>query len=149
MQAPQEMVVGQVAVTGSGRPTQMMSYFGSIKTCMKKYVDFNGRAAKSEYWWFFLFNIIVSVVTSIVDIYVTDTMLTPTLGTIQAVALFGLLLPSIAVAARRLHDVGKSGWMLLITLIPLIGVIVLLVWLIGEGDAQPNVYGVVPTNFVE
>jgi uncharacterized membrane protein YhaH (DUF805 family) len=93
-----------------------MTFVESIRTCLTKYVDFNGVASRSEFWWFILFVLIVSVALNFVS---------PTVG-----SLFGLamLLPELAVGARRLHDTGKSGWLQLLLLIPLIGLIVLIVF---------------------
>ena len=98
-----------------------MNFQDAIRVCFKKYADFNGRAGRSEYWWFVLFIILVSLAISMVS--------RPLSG------LFSLatLLPSLAAAARRLHDTGRSGWWQLIGLIPIIGTIVLIVFLAQEG----------------
>ena len=87
----------------------------AVKTCFNKYVDFSGRAARPEFWWFFLFQLVVMFVARIVggDI-------------LYGLATLGLLLPSLAVGARRLHDIGKSAWFLLLAFIPLIGFLILL-----------------------
>ncbi len=97
-----------------------MTFAESVSTCLSKYVDFNGVASRSEFWWFFLFQIVVVVVISLVSELIAD---------IAALALF---LPSLAVAVRRLHDTGRSGWWLLIGLIPIIGTIVLIVFWVQE-----------------
>src|SRR5688572_9211012 len=93
-----------------------MTFVESIRTCLTKYVDFNGVASRSEFWWFILFVFVVSIVLNWVS---------PMLG-----GLFGLamLLPELAAGARRLHDTGKSGWLQLLLLIPIIGIIVLIVF---------------------
>ncbi len=80
---------------------------------LKKYVDFNGRARRSEYWYFFLFNVIISIVLMFID----GAMNIAILGTIYS---FAVLLPGIAVAIRRMHDVNKSGWYILIPIYNLI-----------------------------
>ena len=94
-----------------------MNFQESISTCFGKYADFSGRATRPEYWWFFLFVLLGSAAASL-------------LGDIVA-GLFTLatLLPSLAAGARRLHDTNRSGWWLLLLLVPLIGFIVLLVML--------------------
>ena len=97
-----------------------MTFAESVRTCLSKYVDFNGVASRSEFWWFFLFQIVVVVVLSLVSQLVAD------------IAALALLLPSLAVGARRLHDTGRSGWWLLIGLIPVIGTIVLIVFWVQE-----------------
>jgi len=99
----------------------------SIKTCFSKYAAFEGRASRSEYWWFFLFTFLVSLATGMVS------------ETLSGLFSLGVLLPSLAVGARRLHDVNKSGWFLLLWFIPLIGWIVLLFWAVQEGK-EPNRY---------
>ena len=104
-----------------------MTFVDSIKTCFNKYATFDGTASRSEYWWFFLFNIVGPMAVSLVS---------HTLGGLLALA---TLLPGIAVGARRLHDTDRSGWWQLISLVPLIGWIVLIVFLVQ--DSRPNRYG--------
>lgn len=104
-----------------------MSFVQSVETCLKKYTDFSGIASRSEYWWFFLFNILMSTVGSIADGILLGTEPGST-GIITTLVSLGLLLPSLAVGARRLHDINKSGWWQLLWLgfILLIPVIYLL-----------------------
>ncbi len=111
-----------------------MSFQDAVRTCLQKYVDFSGRAGRPEYWWFFLFNVLVSVVMEIINAIIG----TQILGIIVSLA---LLLPSIAVGVRRLHDTNRSGWWILIGLIPLVGWIVLIIFFVTKGDAAPNQYG--------
>ncbi len=106
-----------------------MQFQDSIKTCLNKYATFSGRASRSEYWWFVLFNFIAQVVAAI---------LSENLSYAVAVA---LLLPGIAVGVRRLHDRDKSGWWMLLIFIPLIGSIVLLVWYCQKGSESDNRFG--------
>jgi len=102
---------------------------------LQKYAEFNGRARRTEYWMFVLFNFIAYVVLGIVGrIIHLPVLLTAIYG-------LGVLIPSLAVSVRRLHDTDRSGWWLLVGLIPLIGVIVLLVFAIQEGQASQNQYG--------
>ena len=96
-------------------------------------LGFTGRARRSEYWWFFLFNILVSIVASIFDKAIGAQVL----GVLTGLA---LLLPGIAVGIRRLHDTDRSGWWLLISL-TIVGIIVLLVFLAQEGQSGANKYG--------
>jgi uncharacterized membrane protein YhaH (DUF805 family) len=103
----------------------------SVTTCLKKFVDFDGRASRSEYWWFFLFNLGVTLVAY---------MLHETLGSIVSLL---LLLPGIAAAVRRMHDIGKSGWFMLLGLIPLVGLI-LLYWAVQPSAPESNEYGEPP-----
>ncbi|MFY8041399.1 MAG: DUF805 domain-containing protein [Rhodoferax sp.] len=94
-----------------------MSFQEAIRVCFSKYADFSGRATRSEYWWFFLFTVLVSIALS---------MISPLISGLFSL---GTLLPSIAAAARRLHDTGRSGWWQLIVLVPLVGIIVIIVFL--------------------
>jgi len=103
---------------------------------LKNYVGFSGRARRKEYWMFFLFNIIVSIVLNVIGAVI----MFPILGLIYSLA---IILPSIAVAVRRLHDTGRSGWWLLLGLIPLIGTIILLIFLVQDSHDE-NEYGANP-----
>lgn len=102
-----------------------MTFGESIKTCFSKYATFDGRAVRSEYWWWFLFTTLASVASGIVS------------ETLSALFSVGVLLPSLAVGARRLHDIDKSAWFLLLWCIPLVGWIVMIVWAAQEGK-EPN-----------
>ncbi|MGG3927050.1 DUF805 domain-containing protein [Metabacillus fastidiosus] len=102
---------------------------------LKKYAVFQGRARRKEYWMFTLFNVLISIVLSIIEV-VGDM---PSILT--GIYSLSILLPSLAVTARRLHDIGKSGWWILISLIPLIGAIVLLVFTCQDSEEGSNQYG--------
>lgn len=101
---------------------------------LRQYVDFTGRARRKEYWMFTLVNVIISLVLAIIDNLLTIGLL----GLLYSLA---VLLPSLGAGVRRLHDTGRSGWWLLIGIIPLIGWIVLIVFLATDGERQPNAYG--------
>jgi uncharacterized membrane protein YhaH (DUF805 family) len=114
-----------------------MSFQDAIRVCLtQKYIDFTGRARRSEYWWFALFGFIVQVVVGAID----RGMGSQILGALISLA---LLAPSLAVAVRRLHDTSRSGWWLLLVLLPIIGWIVLLVFYLQD-SAGPNAYGPSP-----
>lgn len=101
-----------------------MNFGQAISNCLSQYATFSGRASRSEFWWFFLFQVLVQIAAA-------------TLGnTVAALISLGLLLPALAVGARRLHDIGRSGWWQLLTLTG-IGVLVLIYWWVqptGSGD---------------
>jgi uncharacterized membrane protein YhaH (DUF805 family) len=101
---------------------------------LKKYTVFSGRARRQEYWMFTLISVVISIVLLLID---------KVLGTNFIQMLYGLavLLPSLAVGARRLHDTDRSGWWLLISLIPLVGVIILIVFLASDTKPHDNAYG--------
>ncbi|MDD5405596.1 MAG: DUF805 domain-containing protein [Sulfurovaceae bacterium] len=114
-----------------------MTFFESISTCFKKYSDFDGRASRSEYWWFALFIILGDILFSI-----SNSCESMSFSEILYI-IFNLivLLPSLAVGARRLHDTGKSGWWQLIGLIPIAGAIVLIVFFAQKPQDGDNQYG--------
>lgn len=103
--------------------------------CWKKFADFSGRARRQEYWMFVLFNFLVSVAVGIVD------GILGTGGSLGGLYSLAVLVPSLAVAARRLHDTDRSGWWMLIALIPLVGWIILLVFLCSDSKPGENRFG--------
>ena len=107
---------------------------------LQKYSDFSGRASRPEYWWFYLFYIVVLIVAMIIDSIVGSSLFA-NYGIVSVIAMLGFLLPSLAASVRRLHDTDRSGWWLLIALIPLIGAIVLLVFLVSGGTSGQNRFG--------
>ena len=101
---------------------------------LKKYAVFDGRARRTEYWMFVLFNVIIAIVLALID----RAMGHQILGTIYSLA---VLLPGIGVSIRRLHDTGRIGWWLLLAFIPLIGAIVLIVFMAQDSQPGSNQYG--------
>jgi len=108
---------------------------------LKQYADFNGRARRKEYWMFTLFSIIFYIVAMILDNIVGTAIDGVGYGLFYILYALAILIPSLAVSVRRLHDVGKSGWMILISLIPLIGAIWLLVLMVTDSNPGENEYG--------
>ena len=108
---------------------------------LKQYADFSGRARRKEYWMFVLFNMIFAIVAAILDNVLGIAMEGTGYGPLYGIYALAVLIPGLAVAVRRLHDVGKSGWLILITLIPLIGAIWLLVLLVTDSHLGENQYG--------
>jgi uncharacterized membrane protein YhaH (DUF805 family) len=152
-----------------------MNFVESVKTCLKKYVTFSGRASRSEFWWFCLFCFVLRIVANILDMtFFTPAMAQEAVDAVtnsamdagaamqatdmamaeqqdmmmaagpapifSAIVGLGTFLPSIAVAARRLHDVNKSGWWQLIA-ITIIGLIPLLIWYVKKGEDGSNRFG--------
>lgn len=121
-----------------------MNFVQAIQSGFKNYVKFDGRARRSEYWWFFLFQIIVLLIP---DIMMQGEIAHGAMGI--GAGLYGIgalvfFLPALGLGFRRLHDTNRSAWWLLISLIPLIGAIVLIVFLASPGTAGPNKYGADP-----
>lgn len=99
-----------------------------------QYADFSGRARRTEFWMFTLFNAIFGAIAGTVGLMIG----TELIGSLYSLA---ILIPSLAVGVRRLHDIGKSGWMILVALIPLVGWIWLIVLYVQEGQHGTNQYG--------
>lgn len=108
---------------------------------LKNYVGFDGRARRTEFWMFFLFNLIAYVIAMILDWILGLTIFPGMPGAISMLYSLAVLLPNLAVGVRRLHDIGQSGWLILVGIIPLIGVIVLLILFVLEGKPGENQYG--------
>ena len=108
-----------------------MNFSDSIAACFGKYAQFDGRASRSEYWWFFLFNLLVSV------------FLRPTSAGLYLIFALVVFIPSFSVLVRRLHDVNRSGWNYWWVL-TIVGAIPLVIWLATPGDGDENRYGPAP-----
>lgn len=108
---------------------------------LKQYADFSGRARRQEYWMFALFNMIFTIVAMILDNVLGIAMEGVGYGPIYILYVLAVFIPGLAVAVRRLHDVGKSGWMFLIALIPIVGAIWLLVLLFTDSQKESNKWG--------
>jgi len=102
---------------------------------LKKYAVFNGRARRKEYWYFVLFNVIINIILSGIDNFTIGT------GLLNGLYSLAVLIPGIAVSVRRLHDTDRRGWWVLIGLIPIIGWIVLLIFMVQDGKPGENQYG--------
>ena len=116
-----------------------MDFQTSIKTCFNKYADFSGRALRSEFWWFVLFGILGGIITTIIDIMILGYSI-ESYGPVNIIFTVALILPAIAVTARRLHDINKSGWWQLIEL-TIIGILLIIIWCATEGGKKKNIYG--------
>ena len=113
-----------------------MNFTHSIEICFKKFSVFEGRSRKSEFWWFQLFCIIAQIVGALLD----STFGYAETGAFEWAANIIILLPSLAVGARRLHDTGRSGWWQLLYL-TLVGIIILIVWWVADGNKKNNKFG--------
>lgn len=124
-----------------------MNFITAVKTCFQKYVTFEGRARRAEYWWWVLFTIIASMILGGFDtiFFGVPEITGPTSG------LFSLLtfLPGLSVWIRRLHDTDRSGWWALLIIIPLIGWLILLIWAIQKGTDGGNRFGPDPITGAE
>lgn len=109
---------------------------------LKKYAVFKGRARRSEYWYFVLFNFLILLVLGFVDGALNLTAEDSGFGLLSGIYNLAVVIPSLAVGVRRLHDTGRSGWWLLISLVPIIGTILLIVFFIGESQPGKNQYDI-------
>jgi uncharacterized membrane protein YhaH (DUF805 family) len=112
----------------------IMNFPDAVKSGFENYVNFEDRASRSEFWWWTLFYIITYVAAIAIDI-------TLSLGFLSVLISLTFLAPSLAVGARRLHDINKSGWWQLIYFIPLLGMIVMLIFLVKKGNPEENRFG--------
>ncbi|HET8870446.1 MAG TPA: DUF805 domain-containing protein [Aquabacterium sp.] len=103
-----------------------MTFDESIRTCFQKYAVFDGRASRSEFWWWMLFCFIASIALGVID------------DRLSLAFTISTLLPSFAVTSRRLHDTQRSGWAQLIGLIPIIGFIIMIVWLSQKAPGEES-----------
>lgn len=140
-----------------------MSFGQAVGTCLSKYGTFSGRAARSEFWWFYLFNILVVGIPAMLGAIFFISAVSADPGAVESsgslgglgvlgvilyavagIAALALFIPNLAVGCRRLHDRGTSGWLLLLMLVPCAS-IVLLVFYLLEGTRGENIYGPDPT----
>lgn len=117
-----------------------MSFADAVQKCLSMYAVFSGRARRSEYWWFYLFFILFYLAAVLVEVAVLGTE-TPIL---QLIVIAALVIPMLAVSVRRVHDTGRSGWWLLISVIPLIGGIWMFVLTVLDSEPSENKYGPSP-----
>lgn len=122
-----------------------MNYYLSV---LKNYAVFSGRARRSEFWYFVLFNLIFSIISGILDSIVGIKVTPYHLGLINLIYALAVFIPGIAVTARRLQDTGKSGWMMLIVFIPIVGAIWLLILMCLDSNSGDNEYGPNPKNII-
>ena len=132
----------------SGRPANMMPFMSAMKSGFKNSFSLSGRASRSEYWFWVLGGIIFQM-TMFIGSIVLAVMEVPVLPGLMILAPILLVPGSITLVVRRLHDVGMSGWMWFVALVPVIGAIYLIYLFVQEGDFGENTYGAVPTNMLE
>jgi uncharacterized membrane protein YhaH (DUF805 family) len=108
---------------------------------LKKYAVFSGRARRKEYWFFVLFNIIIGLALTFIDFSTGLYDVESEIGLLSSLYSLAVLVPSIAVTIRRLHDTSRTGWWFLIAFVPIIGVIVLLVFMVFDSTLGDNQYG--------
>lgn len=123
-------------------PTPPLTFQDAVKRVFNKYAEFNGRASRAEFWWFFLFTFIVNAVLGILAAITNWGIFNYVDG------LFGLavIIPTLAVSWRRLHDIGKAGGWWFINFIPLVGSVIFIIWCAQPSEPRANRFGDVPLN---
>ena len=115
-----------------------MAFVQAVQAGLRNYVQFQGRARRSEFWWWVLFQIGALIVAEILDSALGH------IGLLYALVALGLFLPGLAIQIRRLHDTGRSGWWLLLALVPIVGGLILIWWWCQDGELGLNRFGVDP-----
>jgi len=134
----------------AARPEHAMSFMDSIENVFRNFVNFSSRASRSEYWWFQLFFLVALATADFIDVMMGD-LAEVSYNFFGTIVFLGLIIPNLAVTVRRLHDLGYSGWFILLVFIPCLGSIiglVILVFMMIDGQSQINHYGTVPTNTI-
>ena len=109
--------------------------------CLQHYDEFNGRARRSEYWYFVLFNLVITFVIGFTFGVIAGLLDMPALANLAYLWSLAMFIPGLAVSVRRLHDIGRSGWWLFLSLIPLVGAIILIIWYCTDSQPGANQYG--------
>ncbi len=117
-----------------------MSFLEAVETCFEKYSRFEGRAPRSEFWYWMLFSFLAGIVAGGIDHVLGYDLFSDETGPVHRIVSLGLLFPGIAVGVRRLHDTGKNGWWYWINF-SIIGIIPFFIWMMWEGDEGENKYG--------
>ncbi len=121
-----------------------MNFVDAVKSAFARFNDFETRSSRSEFWWFMLLYFLVGLVVGIIEFTLFGQGMGMTRGIIDLLVFLVFFVPTISVTARRLHDIGRSGWWQLIGLIPLIGALVLLYWAVKTGEDGDNRFGANP-----
>lgn len=122
-------------------PVPPMSFGEAIQICIAKFATFSGRASRAEYWWWYLFCVLFNACFGIVSAIFGDSILGHIILWIGYVASLAMLIPTLAVSWRRMHDIGKGGGWFFINCIPLVGTILWIIWCIKPGEPVPNRFG--------
>lgn len=125
-------------------PNATLSFVQAVKQVLNNYANFSGRARRSEYWYYALFSMIVAFIAQVLDLILGLNIEGIGYGYLYIICALALIVPSLSVSVRRLHDINKSGWNLLWGLIPIIGGILLIVWFCKDSIPETNKYGLSP-----
>jgi len=118
-----------------------MDFQSAVRSGFSRCFDFKTRSSRSEYWFWVLFTFIASIILSFIDIIALGA---GDFGTLSSLFSLVTIIPSLAVGVRRLHDIDKTGWFILLGFIPIIGWLILIYWFCIAGDEEDNAYGANP-----
>lgn len=122
----------------------MLTFVQAVETCLDKYTDFSGRASRSEFWWFLLFEVIVGIAAGLISGFFIELGVGGLTGSLAKwlpiFAQLGLLIPHFAVGARRLHDTGRTGWWMILAFLPPLSLVLFIFWLF-RSEPYDNKYG--------
>mgnify|MGYP001378939250 CR=1 FL=1 len=121
-----------------------VSFPDAIQLGFQRYFDFRGRSTRAEYWWWALFTILITVILYAADVLIGTWSVDMDAGLFSTIFELVILIPSIAVGVRRLHDINRTGWWTLLWLVPVVGWIVVIIWAIKPGDEGENSHGLPP-----
>ena len=124
-----------------GTELSMVGFGEAVSRGFRKYFTFSGRATRAESWWWVLFTVLAGIVLAVVDTFTGTMGMFGDSGLLGGLFELATLIPSLALGARRLHDINRSGWWLLLLFVLVVGWILLIVWAIKQGDKGPNKYG--------
>ena len=141
-------LIGMMEENQMGRPANTMPFMDAMKSGLRNSFSKSGRASRSEYWFWVLGGVVFQI-TMLVGAVILGIMEIPVLPGLMMIAPILLVPGSITLVVRRLHDLGMSGWMFFVGLIPVLGAIYLIYLFVQEGDMGENAFGAVPTNMLE
>jgi uncharacterized membrane protein YhaH (DUF805 family) len=118
-----------------------MNFLEAVKSGFSNYVNFSGRAVRSEFWYWTLFTIVLVGVLGVIDQMLNPGVRMGAFSILNGLVSLALILPGLAVSIRRLHDIDRTGWWVLLSFIPIIGILVLIYWACQPGTSGPNRFG--------
>lgn len=122
----------------------MLTFVQAVETCLDKYTDFSGRAKRSELWWFLLFEVLVGITAGLISSFFVKYEIGGMVGRLAdwlpVLAQLGLIIPHFAVGVRRLHDIGRTGWWMILALMPPLSIILFIFWVL-QSEPRDNKYG--------
>ena len=133
-----------IEIQSTASPAGMIGFSDSIRLGFSRYTDFVNRSSRAEFWWWFLFVNVSALLAGFVDAWLGTTVFLWERGLVGGIFSIGVLIPTLSVGCRRMHDANRSGWWLLLYMVPILGWCILLYWAITPGNNGPNRFGQYP-----